>query len=177
MKKLWIGISLSIMLVSVSCNVNKSVSSTQAEEPTKIINDGTDIYAVRLERLAKLTGDSTLLSDYTKAVKYLHTINDTIDLKNGSRKMIKRGIKNILGAVHFGNQSGTIMRFDTWVDRSGFLVASKYDNASTTKLSQPQKATVTTQSLNYIMSQDLSAPELQMSELKISFTNFNALGR
>jgi len=165
------------MLVSVSCNVNKSVSSTQAEEPIKIIMDGTDIYAVMLERLAKLTEDSTLLSDYSKAVTYLHSTNDTIDLKNGSRKMIHRGIKNILGSVHFGNQAGTIMSFDIWVDRSGFLVASKYDNASTTNLSKPQKVTVTTESLSYKMSQDLNAPELQMTKLKISLSNINALSR
>jgi hypothetical protein len=176
MKKVWIGISLIVILVAVSCKVNKLLSSPKAEESSKIVIVGEDIYVIRLERLAKLTGDSTLTSDYSKAVTYLHSINDRIDIKNGSRKMLQRGIRNILSSINLENQSGTMMKFDIWVDRSGFLVASKYDNASTTVLSKSQKSTVTSQSLTYQMSEDLNAPALQMSEIKISLSNINAFG-
>lgn len=176
MKKVWIGISLIVILVTVSCKVNKLLSSPQVEESSKIVIVGEDIYVIRLERLAELTGDSTLTSDYSKAVTYLHSINDTIGIKNGSRKMIQRGIRNILSSINLENQSGTMMKFDIWVHRSGFLVASKYDNASTIVLSKSQKATVTSQSLTYQMSEDLNAPALQMSEIKIKLSNIDAFG-
>ncbi len=160
-----------LLMSTVSCTVNRSLSDTRSNYRHY---QQSDEFVLRLDRVAAIANDSTMLEDLSKGISYLKNFSSR-KYKSDTRTVVYRNIENLLNAVQFVNQKDRKLVFKLWVDRKGGVIAAEYDNNTTAIISKNAKIKVLGETLGYKFTPDENAPELVNTKLVITFNEINAM--